>query len=127
MEEKKLDGKKKYRLDVIVIASILVLSLLILLIVTFTQKEGSVAVVEVNGVTVGEYSLWKNGEYSLNGGTNVLVIENGVAYLNYSNCPDHTCEKTGKIKYVGQSIICLPNKVSITIKGDASGGVDLVS
>ena len=127
MEEKKLDGKKKYRLDVIVIASILVLSLLILLVVTLTKKEGSVAVVEVNGVTVGEYSLWKNGEYSLNGGTNVLVIENGVAYLNYSNCPDHTCEKTGKIKYVGQSIICLPNKVSITIKGDASGGVDLVS
>ena len=127
MEEKKLDGKKKYRLDIIVIASILVISLLILLVVTLTKKEGSVAVVEVNGVTVGEYSLWKNGEYSLNGGTNVLVIENGVAYLNYSNCPDHTCEKTGKIKYVGQSIICLPNKVSITIKGDASGGVDLVS
>ena len=127
MEEKKLDGKKKYRLDVIVIASILILSLLILLIVTLTKKEGFVAVVEVNGVTVGEYSLWKNGEYSLNGGTNVLVIENGVAYLNYSNCPDHTCEKTGKIKYVGQSIICLPNKVSITIKGDTKGGVDLVS
>ncbi len=127
MEEKRSDGKKKYRLDVIVIASILILSLLILLVVTLTKKEGSVAVVEVNGVTVGEYSLWKNGEYSLNGGTNVLVIENGVAYLNYSDCPDHTCEKTGKIKYVGQSIICLPNKVSITIKGDASGGVDLVS
>ena len=127
MEEKRSDGKKKYRLDVIVIASILILSLLILLVVTLTKKEGSVAVVEVNGVTAGEYSLWKNGEYSLNGGTNVLVIENGVAYLNYSNCPDHTCEKTGKIKYVGQSIICLPNKVSITIKGDASGGVDLVS
>ncbi len=127
MEEKKPDGKKKYRLDIIVIASILILSLLILLVVTLTKKEGSVAVVEVNGVTVGEYSLWKNGEYSLNGGTNVLVIENGVAYLNYSSCPDHTCEKTGKIKYVGQSIICLPNKVSITIKGDAKGGVDLVS
>lgn len=127
MEEKRSDGKKKYRLDVIVIASILILSLLILLVVTLTKKEGSVAVVEVNGVTVGEYSLWKNGEYSLNGGSNVLVIENGVAYLNYSDCPDHTCEKTGKIKYVGQSIICLPNKVSITIKGDASGGVDLVS
>ena len=127
MEEKKLDGKKKYRLDVIVIASILVLSLLILLVVTLTKKEGSVAVVEVNGVTACEYSLWKNGEYSLNGGTNVLVIENGVAYLNYSDCPDHTCEKTGKIKYVGQSIICLPNKVSITIKGDTKGGVDLVS
>lgn len=127
MEEKKASGKTKYRLDIIVIASILVISLLILLIVSLAKKEGSVAVVEVNGVTVGEYSLWKKAEYSLNGGTNVLVIENGVAYLNYSNCPDHTCEKTGKIRYVGQSIVCLPNKVAITIKGDTSGGVDLVS
>ena len=127
MEEKKASGKTKYRLDIIVSASILVISLLILLVVSLAKKEGSVAVVEVNGVTVGEYSLWENAEYSLNGGTNVLVIENGVAYLNYSNCPDHTCEKTGKIRYVGQSIVCLPNKVAITIKGDTSGGVDLVS
>ena len=127
MEDKKIEVKKKYRLDIIVIASILVVSLLILLAVTLTKKEGSVAVVEINGVTVGEYSLLKNGEYSLNGGTNILIIENGVAYFNYSNCPDHTCEKTGNIKYVGQSIICLPNKVSVTIKGDAAGGVDFVS
>ena len=127
MSAQKTNDKKKYRLDIIVISAILALSILVLLFVTLTKKEGSTVVVEINGVTVGEYSLWQNREYSLNGGTNVLVVENGVAYLNYSNCPDHTCEKTGKIKYVGQSIICLPSKVSITIKGDTAGGVDLVS
>ena len=127
MNTTKNGDKKKYRLDVIVISAILLFSLLILLVVTLTKKEGSVAVVEVGGVKVGEYSLLINGEYSLNGGTNILVIENGLAYLNYSDCPDHTCENTGKIKYVGQSIICLPNKVSITIKGDIDDGVDLVS
>lgn len=127
MDKKINPDKKKYRLDIIVIASILLVSVLTLLVVTLNKKEGSVVVVEIDGVKVSEYSLFLNGEYSLNGGTNILVIENGVAYLNYSNCPDHTCEKTGKIKYVGQSIICLPNKVSITIKGDTEGGVDLVS
>ena len=127
MEKNKFENKKKYRLDIIVIAVILVISILTLLIVTMTKKEGSVAVVEINGVRVAEYSLYLNGEYSLNGGTNVLVIENGEAYLNYSNCPDHTCERTGKIKYVGQRIICLPNKVSISIKGSTEGGVDFVS
>lgn len=119
--------KKKYRLDIIVISAILFISVLLLLVMTLTKKEGSFAVVEINGVTVGEYPLNQNGEYPLNGGTNVLVIENGTAYLNYSNCPDHTCEKNGKIKYVGQTIVCLPNKVSITVTGDAEGGVDLVS
>ena len=121
-------AKTKYRLDIIVIAAILLASLALLLVMTLNKEEGNVVVVEIDGATVATYSLDKNGEYSLNGGTNVLVIEDGKAYLNYSNCPDHTCEKTGKIRYVGQSIICLPNKIAITIKGDAAeGGVDFVS
>ena len=120
---------KKYRFDFIVITSILLLSVLTLLIVNLTKIEGAIAVVEINGVTVAEYSLYKNGEYSLNGGTNNLIIENGVAYLNYSNCPDHTCQRTGKIKFVGQTIVCLPNRITITIKGDfdSENSVDLVS
>ena len=120
-------AKTKYRLDIIVIAAILLASLALLLVMTLNKEEGSVVVVEIDGATVATYSLEENGEYSLNGGTNVLVIENGKAYLNYSNCPDHTCERTGKIQYVGQSIICLPNKIAITIKGEAEGGVDFVS
>ena len=118
---------KKYRTDIIVIAIILLISLSILAIVSFTRRAGAFAVVEIDGTIVAEYSLAIPGVYSLNGGTNVLVIEGGVAYLNYSDCPDHTFEATGRIRYVGQSIICLPNRLSITIKGDAEGGVDLVS
>ena len=121
------NGIKKYRLDIIVISTLLLFSLLVLIVVNVTKTEGAVAIVEINGSKVSEYSLNENGEYSLNNGTNRLVIEDGVAYLNYSNCPDHTCERTGKIKYVGQTIVCLPNKVSITIKGNANDGVDFVS
>jgi hypothetical protein len=127
MNSQSTKTKKKYRLDIIIVAAILLVSIVLLLIITLSKEEGSFAVVEINGVVVAEYSLDKNGVYPLNGGTNVLVIENGVAYLNYSSCPDHTCERTGKIKYVGQAIICLPNELSITIKGNAEGGVDLVS
>lgn len=128
MENAGTPAKKKYRLDIIIIAAILLVSLSLLLIVTFSKEEGSVVVVEIDGTTVATYPLDKNAEYSLNGGSNVLVIEDGVAYMSYSNCPDHTCEKTGKIRYVGQTIICLPNKIAVTIKGDnAEGGVDFVS
>ena len=116
----------KYRLDLIVITAAVAFSLLLLLATTLFREEGAVAVVEIDGVTAGEYNLMFNGVYPLNGGTNVLVVENGVAYLNYSNCPDHTCEKTGKIRYVGQTIVCLPNRVSITIRGGGDG-VDIVA
>lgn len=127
MENQPPAVKKKYRLDIIIISAILIVSLGLLLVMMLSKEEGSVVVVEINGTTAATYSLDENGEYSLNGGTNVLVIQDGKAYLNYSNCPDHTCEKTGKIQYVGQTIICLPNKIAITIKGDAEGGVDFVS
>lgn len=118
---------KRYRLDIIVIAAILVISLSVLFIALLTKKDGAVVSVEINGERAGVYSLDVNQVYSLNGGTNVLVIEDGRAYLNYSNCPDHTCEKTGKISHVGETIICLPNRISITVEGDADGGVDLIS
>ena len=118
---------KKYRLDIIVISVIIVASLLLFLVISLTKKEGSLAVVEINGEVAGEYALSVDGVFVLNNGTNVLVIENGTAYLNYSSCPDHVCEKTGKISYVGQTIVCLPNRLSITVKGNVQNGVDLVS
>ncbi len=127
MEKTSVKKPNKYRLDIIVISSILFISLLVLLIMGLTRKAGDVVVVETDGKKVAEYSLSSDGVYTLGEGTNVLVIENGTAYMNYSTCPDHTCEKTGKIRYVGETIICLPNRISVTIKGKSSGGVDLVS
>lgn len=116
---------KKYRLDVIVIAAIIILSFSVLLFARLTREEGAFASVSVKGALVGEYPLTQNGTYSLNGGTNVLVIENGAAYLSYSSCPDHTCERHGKIRYAGEQIICLPNEVIITVKGN--DGIDIIS
>lgn len=118
------------RADVIVIASITVLSIIFLLFTFLFRKEGDYVDVEVDGVKIGEYYLSDDGSYILNGGTNTLVIENGEAYLINSSCPDRTCEATGisgKIRYVGQTIVCLPNMLSVTVRGNSEHGVDLVS
>lgn len=117
----------KHRIDIIVVASLLLLSLLVLLVVNLTRVEGAVAEVTVDGKIVGEYPLAINGVYELNGGTNVLTVKDGVAYMTYSNCPDHTCENTGKVRYVGETITCLPNLLTITVRGDSDDGVDFVS
>ena len=117
----------KHRIDIIVIASLLLLSFTVLLTVNLLKKDGAYARVEINGETVAEYPLYADGVYELNGGTNTLTIKDGAAYMTYSNCPDHTCERTGKVKHVGESIICLPNKLSITIVGESNDSVDLVS
>ena len=119
---------KKYRLDIIVIAALLILSLSVILIINLTRKDGATVTVTVDGVTVAEYPLSKDGVYTLNGGSNILTIENGTARMSDSSCPDHICENKGKIKYVGQTIVCLPNKLTVTVTGDAEDdGVDLYS
>lgn len=123
---------KKHRISIIVVASLLLLSLTALLIFSLTRVEGAdlpTAAVEitVDGEIVATYSLFDDGTYVLNGGTNAIVIEGARVYMIHSDCPDHTCERTGKIKYVGQSIICLPNKLSVTIVGESDDAVDFVS
>ena len=118
---------RKYRLDIIVIAALLVISLSVLLAVKLTRKDGAAVKIEIDGRTVGEYPLYLDGEYTLNGGTNVLKIEDGRAYMIHSDCPDHTCERTGKISYAGQTIVCLPNKVSVTVIGTTEDSVDFTS
>ncbi len=123
------DQKKtfqKYRLDIIVICAVLLLSLSVLLLVSLTRTDGSYAVLEINGEAVAEYPLSVDATYILNGGTNTLVIKNGKARLIDSDCPDHTCERVGEVWYSGESIVCLPNKLAIRITGGPSG-VDFVS
>ena len=61
-----------------------------------------------------------NLDYTVKDGANVIRIKDGQAYMIHSDCPDHTCERTGKIRYVGQTIVCLPNKVTVTIIGEQS-------
>ncbi len=117
---------KKYRIDIIVVATLLFVSLAILLVANLVRKAGNFVRVEVDGEVVAEYPLSLDGVYTLNGGTNELTISEGIAYMSYSSCPDHTCENTGRVKLVGQTIICLPNRLSITVIGESDDYVDFV-
>lgn len=127
MSEKNESIFKKYKSDIIVISALLVFALLLLLFFELTKKEGAFVEVTRDGEVIGKYSLSDDGVYSLNGGTNELTIEGGVAYMSYSDCPDHTCENTGRIRHVGQTIICLPNDITATVVGVADDYVDFVS
>ena len=128
MEENVQEKRRPGRAEILFIVGLLLISVAVVLILTLTRREGATAEVQIDGESVARYSLQKDGEYALNGGTNILVIKGGEAYLTYVNCPDLVCVKTGRIRYVGESIVCLPNRVSVVIRGEnADGGVDLVS
>ena len=111
--------------DFILIGAILVVILVAFLVVTLTKQDGSYVIVKVDGKEVAKYSLSEDGEYELNGGTNILRIEDGKAFLVDADCPDHLCVNQGKISKTGETITCLPNRLTITVYGAEDGDVEL--
>ena len=119
---KKILENKKMLSDIILVAVLLVISLSVFLVFYLTRTEGDTVVVSVDGVKVAEYPLSIDGVYYLNGGTNVLVIEDNKAYIREANCPGYQdCVEQGRISFVGESIVCLPNKVVVEIVGEGDG------
>lgn len=113
--------------DLILIGILLAVVLAVFSIITLTKKDGDYVLVRVNGIEVARYSLSLDGEYELNGGTNVLRIKDGKAFLISANCPDHLCVKQGKVDQDGETITCLPNRLTVTVCSLKDGEVDLVS
>ena len=112
--EKQLKSKLKIR-TAIFSCSILFISLLLILL--NNRENGSFVVVNING-DVSYYSLNVNNEIKLNNGSNTLTINDGNAYISDANCPDKICVHQGKINKKGQTITCLPNKITVSISSN---------
>lgn len=56
-----------------------------------------------------------------------IVVSAKGAYVSDVICPDKICVKTGIIDRVGESIVCLPNRVQVFIEGNEKPEVDIVS
>ena len=112
-----MDKRKRLRMDILLIALLLAATGVLYLAFGSTKETGEYAVVRVEGAVAARYPLAEDGVYPLNGGTNILVIENGLAWMQEANCPDHICMKQGKINKTGQVITCLPNLLTVTIEG----------
>ena len=122
----RLFADRKRRADLMVIGALLLLALVLYLVLGAFRTEGGAVVVRVDGVETERHALSEDGVYPLNGGSNILVIAEGQAWLSEANCPDLLCVKQGRIHYTGQSIVCLPNRLTVTVEGGESDGVDFV-
>ena len=79
------------------------------------QEKGATVVVTVDGEERYRCSLFIEKEIAIDE-TNTLVIKDGVADMIFADCPDQICVKHEAISKVGETIICLPNKVVVTIE-----------
>ena len=104
------------------ISAALLTAVLLFVIPFFTAKSGQTLTVTVkasDGLISNTYSLAENRELMIenNGITLNISINDGVAYVSESSCRDHICKNSGSISRSGQSIVCAPAGVAITVNG----------
>ena len=120
MKEEKNIKKIFLRNDIILIAAILLVAAVGLLYLFVFRSEGDTVRVTIDGELYGVYSLSEDitediitGKDSSN--FNRLIIRDGKAYVESASCPDGICVSHRPIYRNGESIVCLPNKVVVTV------------
>lgn len=84
------------------------------------HTEGNQVVILVNGNEYGRYQLDEDKKIEVKNeyGYNIVVISNGKVHIEDADCPDKYCVNQGEISKNGESLICLPHKLSVEV--DAS-------
>lgn len=119
--------KKEIRLAA---AALLLAGGLFLLQMLTASHDGNGAVVIYEGKEkTAAYPLSENREAMIEpqgGGQNLLIIRDGEAWIEEADCPDRLCVKQGHISKTGQSLICLPHKLTVMIEGGGTAELDAV-
>ena len=117
--------------DVILIALLLVVALLTAGGMRIRQmnntKDTANVVVTIDGEVYGTYPLSEDRTERIelpDGSYNILIISGGYADVSEASCPDQICVKHNHIRYSKESIVCLPNKVVVTVEGGKENEID---
>ena len=124
-------GEKSLRpnkAELIILLIIVVIGAALVLIFLLMRKPGGEVIVSVDGKEVARYQLTEDIDTVIQGigGTNHLVISGGSASVTDADCPDKLCVGMGAISHVGDSIVCLPHRLSVRIAGDDTAAPDAV-
>lgn len=87
----------------------------------FYRQAGSSVEIRIDGKVYQTLSLAEDQELEIptgDGGSNVLCIRDGSADMTEANCPDGLCVKQARISHNGETIVCLPHKVVVTVLDD---------
>ncbi len=114
------DGRRR-RNDWIFILSLLLIVSLAGVALFFLRGEGDTVIVTVEGEIYGTYPLDRDITVEIRTGyeeRNVLVIREGKARVEEATCPDGICAAHKPISREGESIVCLPHRVVITVHAE---------
>ena len=113
-------SKRRLRNDIILIAILLLFVIGGSIYLFVFRDSGDVVRVTVDGEVYGVFSLAQDRVEEIYTGSdstqlNRLVIQDGKAFVETATCPDGICSNHQAIFRDGESIVCLPHRVVITV------------
>lgn len=120
MSERKL-LKKSELVVILAVAAIAVCMLL----ARQTAPRGAVCRVLFDGRLVKTVSLDTDGAFQIPEAPLMeFEVKDGKIAATYSDCPDKVCVRTGFIGQAGQKIVCLPNRITVSIDSAETGNTN---
>ena len=112
---------RTFRNDLILIVALVLFLAVLGTVFFFSRAEGDTVVVTIDKKTFGTYPLSEDVTVDIVTGEQGehltrLVIRDGRACMATASCPDGICAEHKPIHRNGESIVCLPNRVVVTVR-----------
>lgn len=108
------------KMDYIFAMVVILLSVMIWIATFLSMRSGAYVTVYHEDAVIAEYDLYQDGEYTVHTSGdeyNILTIRDGQATVSDANCPDRLCVRQRAVFREGETIICLPHKLTFRIGG----------
>ena len=113
------------KMDIVIIICLIGISFLphLIFAININKNYDSIhAIVKVDGKVYKEISLSSLKEddtftVETSKGNNTISVKDKSISITHADCHDSLCVKQGSISKVGDTIVCLPHKLIIEIKG----------
>ena len=126
---KKSPNLKPTKYDVLVVLTVLLLAIALGARYRFAPaRNAAEVVVSIDGAEAERLPLAAaERSYTNRGYTVHLVVDNSGVWVDDADCPTQDCVRTGKISRAGQSVVCLPSRIVISVEDAADTGFDTIA
>ena len=93
--------------------------------------NGDSVTITIDGDVYGVYSLEEEQEIPIPNKdgkiSNILLISSGKAKMIEADCPDKLCMNQNSIYRNNENIVCLPNRIVVTVTSKESEEIDAIA
>ena len=105
-------------LGLLILAALILCAAAAILLYNRGRAPAAAAQITSGSRIVAQLDLSQDQELDVEGpqgGRNHLIIKDGEIWCSQADCPDKLCVKQGKKSLDGDTIVCLPNQMAVTI------------